>query len=270
MPVEPSTALRGYLATAVEAQGGQRLCPPGVLARKAVQGPDSSPFVTDVCLEAVNRTLASDATSPSFGTSIAEERTAGLEAVIRTVLPNVLKSPTSSSASQRWLVRLVRRAIQASKQTTSDKVAVETLREGLRAVLAQLDATETGILDDLKNELRELLSRSSPRGRRRTPAPVDIDDLDLSRRGVDPDAALYCADLVRVLFCHSPDRPTTSETLCSFVAPSARSYSIPIHRQASPPPDFLVSSGTAQIRRLSADRPPSKQRRFSSPKSSKR
>ncbi|TKA52228.1 hypothetical protein B0A53_04651 [Rhodotorula sp. CCFEE 5036] len=193
--VEPSTALRAYLAAAIESQGGQRLCPPGVLARKVVQRPTSSPFVTDFCLQAVNRALASDATSPSFGTSTTEERTAGLDAVIRTVLPNVLKSPTSSSASQRWLVRLVRRAMQSSKQNTSDKVTVEKVREGLRAVLAQLDGTETGVLGELKNELQELLARSSPRARKRTPAPVKIDDFDLSRRGVDPDAALYCADL---------------------------------------------------------------------------
>lgn len=215
MSVEPSKALRGYLAAAIDPQGGQRLCQPGVLARKAVQRPDSSPFVTDVCLAAVNRSLASDATSPSFGASVTEERTAGLDAVIRTVLPNALKSPTSSSTSQRWLVRLVRRAMQSSKQITPDKVAVEKLREGLRAVLAQLDGTETGILHGLKNELQELLSRSSPRGRKRTPAPVNIDDFDLSRRGIDPDAALYCADLVRFLFCHSPDGRLKSETLCS-------------------------------------------------------
>ncbi|GAA5953706.1 hypothetical protein JCM8115_004126 [Rhodotorula mucilaginosa] len=209
--VEPSTALRAYLAAAIESQGGQRLCPPGVLARKVVQRPTSSPFVTDFCLQAVNRALASDATSPSFGTSTTEERTAGLDAVIRTVLPNVLKSPTSSSASQRWLVRLVRRAMQSSKQNTSDKVTVEKVREGLRAVLAQLDGTETGVLGELKNELQELLARSSPRARKRTPAPVKIDDFDLSRRGVDPDAALYCADLL--LHPHTPTSLVTSRFL---------------------------------------------------------
>lgn len=118
--------------------------------------------------------------------------------------------------------------MQASKQITSDKVAVEKLR----AVLAQLDETETGVLGELKNELRELLSRSSPRGRKRTPAPVNIDDFDLSRRGIDPDAALYCADLVGFLSCPSLDGRLQSVTLYSFVAPSSSSYSIRIHRQA--------------------------------------
>lgn len=265
MSVEPSTALRAYLAAAIESQGGQRLCPPGVLARKVVQRPTSSPFVTDFCLQAVNRALASDATSPSFGTSTTEERTAGLDAVIRTVLPNVLKSPTSSSASQRWLVRLVRRAMQSSKQNTSDKVTVEKVREGLRAVLAQLDGTETGVLGELKNELQELLARSSPRARKRTPAPVKIDDFDLSRRGVDPDAALYCADLVRFLLYSFPRR-RCAHSLAP--RPFVHSYSIPIPQRAWSPPGFLVSFATAQIRRLFADRPPNKQRRFSSPKSS--
>ncbi|GAA5864302.1 hypothetical protein JCM3774_002745 [Rhodotorula dairenensis] len=196
MPSGPPPALCAYVAASVDFSSGRRLCRPGVLARRILLRPGVPLLVIDVCLGAVNHALASYPKSPSFGTSIHEEGTAGLESVVRDVIPAVVKSPTSTPEAQRWLLGLVRHVVQASKAKTWNKDAAEKIAEALRAVLPQLDTMEAGVLRDLKNELQDFLSHASPRRRRRVPAAVDIDDGDLTRRGVDPDAALYCTDLL--------------------------------------------------------------------------
>ncbi|GAA5988829.1 hypothetical protein JCM10908_006188 [Rhodotorula pacifica] len=199
---EPSSALRAYADAALDYANGQRLLRPGVLARKALSQGDRPSSTVEFCLAAVNHAVALDPKALSFGTSREEESTEGLDVVAQKVLPAVLDSPTSTSQTQRWLLRLVRRAMQASKQAKMDNSASERYREGLQSILRQLDTTEKEDLGSLKKEIQEQLSRSSPRGRRRAPAVVNVDESGLSRRGTDPDAALYCSDLL--LHPHTP------------------------------------------------------------------
>ncbi|BGP34437.1 hypothetical protein JCM10296v2_006257 [Rhodotorula toruloides] len=175
----PPPLLAQYIQAAL---GKAALARPGYVASiVASRVPALALPAAEVAFSAINQTLTSAPSQPSYASDTPTETAEAVELTLNSLLPLFLSSPTSALETIRYLSyflshlphRLTRETVNAAQFESCTK----RVRMAVEAV-AKVEPKDAPVLAKLRQDLEALERKLTPRGRRRIPSTVDLDAAD--------------------------------------------------------------------------------------------
>ncbi|GAA5995704.1 uncharacterized protein JCM10292_004693 [Rhodotorula paludigena] len=206
----PSPLVIEYLRAALRSDYAGHITRPGYTAYAATLRTDLSLPAAEAIFSGVLEALNASPKAPCHSASNGEQTAQGLVTALGRIVPLILSNPSSTSSTAIWLARFVTEPPHRLAKGSVDEVLLEQCAAALRErveELAQARGVSAG-RDEAKLQaaMQSALARLSAKGRRRMPAPVN---LDLVCRGaVGPDLILLVSDLV--MHPYIPTRHITS------------------------------------------------------------
>ncbi|CDR45899.1 RHTO0S11e06128g1_1 [Rhodotorula toruloides] len=175
----PPPLLAQYIQTAL---GSAALARPGYVASIiASRVPALALPAAEVAFSAINQALASAPSQPSYPSDTPAETAQAVELVLNSLLPLVLSSPTSALETIRYLSYFLSHLPHRLTKDTVDaeqlEICAKTVRTAVEAV-SKVGPKDAPVLAKLRHELEALERKLKPRGRRRVPSKVDLDEAD--------------------------------------------------------------------------------------------
>lgn len=196
----PAPLLAQYIQTAL---GSAALARPGYVASIiASRVPALALPAAEVAFSAINQALASAPSQPSYPSDTPAETAQAVELVLNSLLPLVLSSPTSALETIRYLSYFLSHLPHRLTKDTVDaeqlEICAKTVRTAVEAV-SKVGPKDAPVLAKLRHELEALERKLKPRGRRRVPSKVDLDEADELEALGTPygDVALLVSRMVR-------------------------------------------------------------------------
>lgn len=187
------------------------LARPGQVARAIVSQATTLALPTaELVFSAINQSLASAPSQPSYICETPTETARAVKQVLDSLLPLIVASPTSALETTRYLSYFLSHLPHRLTKGTTDAALLESCAKRVQAAadeVAKVRPKDATVLATLQQNLEALRGKMTPRGRRRVPSKVDLDEADETEGLRTPfgDAALLVSRIVRPIF-----RPTGS------------------------------------------------------------
>ncbi|BGP00452.1 hypothetical protein JCM10021v2_004137 [Rhodotorula toruloides] len=175
----PPPLLAQYIQAAL---GNADLARPGYVASiVASRVPALALPAAEVAFSAINQTLASAPSQPSYASDTPAETAQAVELALNSLLPLILSSPTSALETIRYLSYFLSHLPHRLTKEKVDAAQIESCakRVGIAIeAVANVGSKDAPVLAKLRQDLEALRRKLTPRGRRRVPSSVDLDEFD--------------------------------------------------------------------------------------------